>query len=272
MQYNHYLQDPSLDAPDKDFMIVALDLLSGLVQGLGTNVESLVASSQPPLLDLLAHCLTDPVAEVRQSAYALLGDLAIACFTHIKPYLGQFMNNLVGQIDPQAEHVSVCNNAAWAAGEIGLQWGSEITNYLPSLLERLIPLLQNEGTPRTLSENAAITIGRLGLVVPALVAPRLEEFLEPWCKSLRGIRDNDEKESAFRGLCEMIQVNPNGVVRGFVFFCDAVSQWQQPSQPLNQLFRNILLGYKQMYGAQWEPTVAQMPPVIRQTLLERYGV
>src|SRR4051812_47879443 len=111
-----YLQDPTLDAPDKDFMIVALDLLSGLVQGLGTSVESLVASSQPPLLPLLAHCLTDPIAEVRQSGYALLGDLAIACFAHVKPYLGEmgeFMNKLIGQIDPQADHVSVCNNAAW---------------------------------------------------------------------------------------------------------------------------------------------------------------
>lgn len=51
-------QNLALDMPDKDFMIVALDLLSGLTQGLNTSIESLVASSQPPLLPLLTACMT----------------------------------------------------------------------------------------------------------------------------------------------------------------------------------------------------------------------
>lgn len=33
------------------------------------------------------------------------------------------------------------------------------------------------------------------------------------CTSLRNIRDNEEKESAFRGICSMITVNPAGVVQ-----------------------------------------------------------
>jgi transportin-1 len=49
-----YEQDPSAnEMPDKDFMIVALDLLSGLIQGLGPSSESLVAAVQPSLLQLL---------------------------------------------------------------------------------------------------------------------------------------------------------------------------------------------------------------------------
>jgi transportin-1 len=50
--------DPTLDQPDKDFMIVALDLLSGIVQGLNTSVESLVANARPPLVQLLSMRLT----------------------------------------------------------------------------------------------------------------------------------------------------------------------------------------------------------------------
>ncbi|RUS12661.1 armadillo-type protein, partial [Jimgerdemannia flammicorona] len=266
-------QNPQLDMPDKDFMIVALDLLSGLTQGLNTSIESLVASSQPPLLPLLTACMTvrvyawmfwegekrwlwwdihtqwsvgihvidmqpdgiladmylcfytlqDDVPEVRQSAYALLGDLAISCFTHITSYLPRFMPELVAQIDPNAEQVSVCNNAAWAAGEIALQWGewdeeearesAEVNVWVQPLLERLIPLLTTESTPRTLLENAAITIGRLGFVAPDLVAPHMELFVEQWCRALRSIRDNEEKVSAFRGLCAMIQINPQGVMK-----------------------------------------------------------
>lgn len=272
VQYQLHQQNPSLDMPDKDFMIVALDLLSGLTQGLGNQVEALVSSSSPPLLSLLSVCLTDPVAEVRQSAYALLGDLSIACFTHIKPYLNQFMVDLISQVDPNAEHVSVCNNAAWAAGEIALQCGSEMQPWIPPLLERLIPLLISETTPRTLLENAGITIGRLGLVCPQLVAPHLDTFSEAWCKALRSIRDNDEKDTAFRGLCEMIQVNPNGIAKSFLYFCDAVVQWQQPPDELNEIFRKILNGFKQMMGPNWEAYTNHFPHHIRQRLLERYGL
>lgn len=33
------------------------------------------------------------------------------------------------------------------------------------------------------------------------------------CTCLRNIRDNEEKDSAFRGICTMISVNPGGVVQ-----------------------------------------------------------
>ncbi|CAG8578642.1 5696_t:CDS:10 [Ambispora gerdemannii] len=271
-QYQLHQQNPSLDMPDKDFMIVALDLLSGLTQGLGSSIESMVANSNPSLLQLLSVCMSDSVAEVRQSAYALLGDLSIACFEHIKPHLNGFMNELIGQVDPQAEHVSVCNNAAWAAGEIALQCGPLMQPWITPLLERLIPLLTNENTPRTLLENAGITIGRLGLVCTQLVAPHLDVFSEAWCKALRGIRDNDEKVTAFRGVCEMITVNPNGIAKSFMYFCDAVTQWQNPPPELNEIFRKILTGFKQMMGNNWEQYTSHFPPEIRQKLIERYGL
>lgn len=39
------------------------------------------------------------------------------------------------------------------------------------------------------------------------------------CSSLRNIRDNEEKDSAFRGICVMIGVNPAGVVQVRQCFC-----------------------------------------------------
>lgn len=43
------------EAPDKDFMIVALDLLSGLAEGLQHHIEALVAGSN--VLKLLFQCM-----------------------------------------------------------------------------------------------------------------------------------------------------------------------------------------------------------------------
>lgn len=51
-----YNQHPDqYEAPDKDFMIVALDLLSGLAEGLGSSVEQLVARSN--IMTLLFQCM-----------------------------------------------------------------------------------------------------------------------------------------------------------------------------------------------------------------------
>ena len=46
---------------------------------------------------------------------------------------------------------------------------------------------------------------------PALVAPVLPDFAQAWCQALHDIRDNEEKDSAFRGLCQLVQVNPAGI-------------------------------------------------------------
>lgn len=44
-----------VEAPDKDFMIVALDLLSGLAEGLENNIEQFVVRSN--ILSLLYQCM-----------------------------------------------------------------------------------------------------------------------------------------------------------------------------------------------------------------------
>lgn len=74
-------------------------------------------------------------------------------------------------------------------------------------------MIVNPQLQRTLLENVAITTGRLGLVCPDLVAPHLQMFVKPWLNSLAPIRPNEEKSTAFSGLCEMIKVNPQGAVQ-----------------------------------------------------------
>lgn len=49
-------QNPDqFEAPDKDFMIVALDLLSGLAEGLNGFIDKLIANSN--ILQLLYQCM-----------------------------------------------------------------------------------------------------------------------------------------------------------------------------------------------------------------------
>ncbi len=69
----------------------------------------------------------------------------------------------------------------------------------------------------------------------------------------RAKKDDDSKVRAFTGLCQMIQLNPNGmfsaplsllltgagVVGDFVFFADAVSSWSNPPPELYEAFRQV---------------------------------
>ena len=76
--------------------------------------------------------------------------------------------------------ISVCNNAIWAIGEIAIQLGAETNQYVPLILEQLIEIINRPNTPKTVLENTAITIGRLGLVCPTQVAPYLNSFIQVW--------------------------------------------------------------------------------------------
>uniref|UniRef100_A0A8B9H7Z7 Transportin-1 n=1 Tax=Astyanax mexicanus TaxID=7994 RepID=A0A8B9H7Z7_ASTMX len=267
MMYNQHPEQ--YEAPDKDFMIVALDLLSGLAEGLGGHVEQLVARSN--IMTLLFQCMQDTMPEVRQSSFALLGDLTKACFLHVKPCIAEFMPILGLNLNP--EFISVCNNATWAIGEISIQMGVEMEPYVGLVLNNLVEIINRPNTPKTLLENTAITIGRLGYVCPQEVAPMLPQFIRPWCQSLRNIRDNEEKDSAFRGICLMIGVNPGGVVQDFIFFCDAVASWVNPKEDLRDMFYKILHGFKDQVGEEnWQQFSEQFPPQLKERLSACYGV
>ncbi|KAJ1850658.1 hypothetical protein LPJ73_003345, partial [Coemansia sp. RSA 2703] len=265
-------QDPSIEAPDRDLVIVALDLISAIIQAIGENSQHHLADLNRVALQMVAMCMVDPVTDVRQSAFALLGDLAMHCFGLLQPQLNDIMQQLIPQIDRNFSHIHVCNNAAWSVGEIALKAGDELMQpYVNPLLERLVPLLNNENTPTTLAENAAITIGRLGLVCPAIVAPNLEVFAQRWCMVLLSVKDNEEKSSAFQGMMTMIGANPQGISKSFLYFCQAALNWQTLDQRLLEMFIQTFAGLKQLAGSEWEASMGMLDPQARQMIKERFN-
>ncbi|ORX78846.1 transportin-2-like protein [Anaeromyces robustus] len=274
-----YKRGETEEKPDKDFIIVALDLLSGIFQGLGNQIEFLMSSSYQSLLDIILKSVRDDALDVQQSAYALLGDVAISAYEYLKPRLPEFMIDIVKVITTYNEnyHDLVCNNAIWATGEISLKAMDDMKQYIGSIIEPLIMKLNQESKSLSLLENIAITISRIGFVCPEIVSLHLPMFFKQWCSILRDIADNKEKESAFFGMCKMIEANPNAIIEDFVYFCDAIVHWTHLSPQLNMCFINILNGFKQMIGENWEQCLAKYPDeemrhIIRQRLQVRYQV
>ncbi|KAI3924508.1 hypothetical protein MKW92_044556 [Papaver armeniacum] len=254
---------------EKEFVVCSLDLLSGLAEGLGSGVESLVAQSR--LRELLLQCCQDGSLDVRQSALALLGDLARVCPTHLHPSLSEFLTVAAKQLStPELkETVSVANNACWAIGELAVKVRQEVSPVVMTVISCLVPILQNaQALHKSLVENSAITLGRLSWVCPNLVSPHMEHFMQSWCTALSKIRDDVEKEDAFRGLCAMVRANPSGALSSLAYMCIAIASWHEiRSEELHDEVCQVLNGYKQMLrdGA-WEQCMSALDPAVKEKL------
>lgn len=254
---------------DKEFIVCSLDLLSGLAEGLGSGIESLVSHGN--LRDLLLQCCMDDASDVRQSAFALLGDLARVCPVHLHPRLSEILDVAAKQLNTPKlkETVSVANNACWAIGELAVKVRQEIAPIVLTVISCLVPILQHaEELNKSLIENSAITLGRLAWVCPDLVSPHMEHFMQSWCGALSMIRDDIEKEDAFRGLCAMVKVNPPGALGSLVFMCKAIASWHEiRSEDLHNDICQVLHGYKQMLrNGAWDQCMSALEPPVKEKL------
>lgn len=107
---------------DRDFIVSSLDLLSGLVEGVGSGLGSLVDPGM--LREILIECCSDESPDVRQGAFALVGDLARGWQEPIKESRKEFCELAVRAMHPSLvvrDNLSSCNNACWCLGEIALK-------------------------------------------------------------------------------------------------------------------------------------------------------
>ncbi|KAI0562987.1 Importin beta [Gracilaria domingensis] len=267
-----------------DFLTCCLDLMCALAEALGPNVDPFVGnngSGGKPVLPLLFAGMKDGRQEVRQSAFALLGELARARTPSLIPALTEYVEGTVEALNP--EYMSVSNNATWALGELVMMAG-----FLPPtvpisrdviqrlLFERALDcLIQVVNTPqlnRSLLENSALTLGRMGLVMPEAMAPRLEQFAEASFSSLRNIRDDIEKEQAFHGMNAMVRLNPTAIMNCFGNYLDAIGSWFQCKPDLEREFASILHGYKQSLGDQWFSLFNSFATPSQSLLQERFAL
>lgn len=203
--------DPSVEVPEKDFTVTALDLIDGLVQGLGSASQDLLfPGGDKAMFGVLAQCLEDPVHEVRQSTFALLGDIAYFYDTSLfEDYLVQFLKYISTELmhndDPDA--VPAMNNAVWAAGLISER--IDLAEYVIDLSRIVLDAFCD--TTRVIhssvTENLAITIGRMARFHPEVFtygAFAHDVCWARWCEHTMSITDTEEKTAAYRGFVKIL--------------------------------------------------------------------
>ena len=218
-QYLLTIHNEPLERPDKDFLVTSLDLLSAIIQALApARSGELVTSSQPRFFDLLMFCMEDPSNDVRQSSYALLGDCAVNIFPQLNPYIPSLMPVLIRELDfanlrddDVDTGFSVINNACWSCGEIAMKYQQGMISFVDKIYQSLSSIISNPQVPTSVSENAVIALGRLGVDCSQQLAPHLAEFANSFLHIIEPVENNDEKGHAFLGLNRTIEHNPQAM-------------------------------------------------------------
>ena len=244
--------NPNLDEPDKDFLVTSLDLLSSVIQALAGNKAAALIEKSSTFFELLSFCMEDPADEVRQSAYAVLGDCAKYVFPQLKPFLPSVMPILLKQLDFDNildEEIdsgfSVVNNACWSAGEIAVQYGKDMAPFVPELLGRCVEIIGNPRIPKGVNENAAVALGRLGIENHDQLAPHLQTFAEDFLLSMDDVDASEEKATAFRGFSMTVGQNPQAMEKALMHFFTSIARYrdiklQTPiRQGLHEVFQNV---------------------------------
>lgn len=197
--------------------------------------------------------MEDPENDVRQSSYALLGDCAKYVFPQLEPFLPTLLPILIQQldldsiIDEQIETgFSVVNNACWSAGEISIQHGKSMAPHAEQLLHRFLEILGNPEVPKSVLENAAIALGRLGLENSGILAPSLATFSEAFLKSISTVDYTLEKATAFKGFCLIVVTNPQAMEKDLGRLFTAIARYKMEelyntplTADLQQLFQHV---------------------------------
>jgi hypothetical protein len=227
--------DEDEDAPVKDFAICSLDVISGLVEGLGKDFIGLLQAADNAgsgggtyvLLQALFICLHDSLPECRQSAFSLAGELCKNCpnifvttpstvissiglaasqqqqqTTLLHDLILQCINNMV-LVDSDATAnrcLLVCNNACWTVGELAMQvGGNALSPYIGRILQAHIYLLDYTTSSSSENYHASNLQQNLAITIGRLAitnTQQVTEAMNPEC---------------FEEFCKCLQLIPTSV-------------------------------------------------------------
>ena len=267
-----------VEPPDKELLVCALDLISGMAEGLGEVDRAARRERERERSSsgtYLFACMKDPQADVRQSAFALVGDLAqggdrpAAADARRVPAGAHVAARPGPRVRLQQRELGARRDRDEGAAE-------HVAPYVEAALQRLIPIVNRYGEPslnKSLLENTAITIGRLGYAAAAPLAPHLGTFCR--CVVPRALRDPRRRREGAR-VPRALRDDPpqpagaaqlaDAAVRGGGLVGDAAAAAPLPLLP----DPHRVLG--SIPPDQWAPFQAAMKPGLAQKLAERYGV
>ena len=139
-------------------------------------------------------------------------------------------------------------------------------------MNKINVILKARKLKKSLAQNISICIGRLSLASPNKISKYMENFLKPFCISLRNVKDSPEKRDAFRGICKAISFNPKATFTSFNFFCDSLCLYDNPPKDIEDLFQNIIRSFNMTFHERFLENVNDFPPKLKARMIKRFNL
>lgn len=269
----------------KDFAICAMDVITSTLEGYQTSSVSLISESKNELLTVLFSCIHDSFPEMRQSAFALSGELLKSCSSILleEPAIVQiFLQSILENLS--LDFPMVFNNAIWTLGILIKCLGQQHADIVVRpFFGRIITSLSqsfhdDQGeVPDTLLQNIAITLGSIALYMTAALSEVVDEFFADWCRSLARLPVSaDDAEDTFLGLLAVIHAKPSlledpHTQESFVLACTA---WSDPpeSETVQAGLSQILQVIRQSYPKHWTKFLSRLDPEEKHRLRDNFKI
>lgn len=263
---------PGEAAPPKGLIVATLDILSSLCSVLMSDFEALMASDHAKVVPMVVAACQDSAADVKQSGYALLGDLAKYAIVYLKPALPTLLPGLLTDIN--IERPKVCNNALWSWGEIAKAAGPDA--YIASIIRTIIPPVlkfmadaeAHNMLPRSIVENVAVLMGRLSLHSADEMASISGTFLFNWARTIVSVSAPDEIIDACLGFIHVVSRRPDVALLHFepVMYILAV----KVPDSLLEGCKAALAAIQATAGPEFPRLVSELNPELRRVLERKF--
>lgn len=252
--------DPEADV-EFEYAVVALDLIGGLVQGMEERFAALAGDIRGEdghgLVDLLtASAAMEDSADLRQSAFALVGDLAQKCPMPLAEFIRPD-SPLIAAIDRYMDVMredntqGAANNAVWALGELFVRFPEKMVPVASHLNERLCAILAYaDGTvSRGYLENVAVALGR-GMALNPSAPPLFASHLGRWALMMSLVSDLQERSSAWTPVVRILLAAPEYIeIASIPPLLKSIFHFRSPPVELEMAFGSLVrILYNRMGG------------------------
>lgn len=270
-------------AVESDVCMLALDIVGALARGFQHDLLPITHSSPISIESLLVAALegANISVNVKQAAYALVGDLVVHCPSALSCHvsIGRIVQAISRDMDVMQGTTSsgAANNAVWALGELIVRFTPQLSNSLSSLSASLCRILgeyRDNSVSRGYLENVAVTLGRsLASVAPP---QKLSAIMANWFDLIATVSNPDERSTAWSPMLSVILKDPSTFLRpdAILPLCQAVSVYRDAPPQLEASFHSLLsLLRDQLVGtASWQSYRKQHLSAIPEDFFARFSL
>eukprot|EP00834_Sanchytrium_tribonematis_P000478 NODE_9_length_64580_cov_1.431941.p5 type:complete len:820 gc:universal NODE_9_length_64580_cov_1.431941:3842-6301(+) len=247
------MQQHGLDSLyDATHIVCCLDLMSGLLNGLGEQSSDFFQYKEN-LNQILGSCLSFGEPEILQATFGLLGELTLFQPQSIDRFLPMYYEAAISAIHlPTYEtEARAISNATWFLGELVIRSDGQIEN-IDVAIDKVVKLLilcsvqgnqqfdESKIINTSLTENATVTVARFALYHPDKVLAALNSSFEVFIKMLNLLHDTSEKMSAFSGLFAMVSLNSNIVATHLTRVLSEIANCKTNERDLFEIIKSVL--------------------------------